>query len=122
MWWLVSTAAAMELSYDDALKRALERNPALVGEQYDLEGAEGQLMGSKGVFDPLLAGRALYSRGNVLDDVSLLSYDGDQTEAWASLYQLFPTGTQATLFWGLDRWSLVGLGDEGDVWNQELSL
>jgi len=58
MWWLVSTAAAMDLSYDDALKRALEKNPALVSEQYDLESAQGQLMGSKGVFDPVFAGTA----------------------------------------------------------------
>ena len=57
MWWLVSTAEAMELSYDDALRRALEKNPALVAEQYDLESAQGQLMGSRGIFDPVLAGQ-----------------------------------------------------------------
>ena len=122
MWWLVSTAAAMELSYDDALQRALERNPALVGEQYNLESAEGQLMGTKGVFDPVLAGHALYQHGNFLDEETELPYDGDQTEYQASLYQLFPIGTQATLYWDLERTVFEGLGENLAPWDSELGI
>src|SRR4051794_29179779 len=108
MWWLVSTAAAMDLSYDDALKRALERNPDLVGAQYDLESAEGQLMGSRGVFDPVLGGHALYEHGNFIDETTLLPYNGDHNEYFATLDQLFATGTQAQLRWSADRYALEG--------------
>jgi outer membrane protein TolC len=103
MWWLVSTAAAMDLSYDDALKRAIERNPDLVGEQYTLESAQGQLVGSKGIFDPLLYGSADYSNGAVFGDVTELGVTGVKSTYQASIYQLFPTGTQATLYGQLDR-------------------
>ena len=124
MWWLVSTAAAMELSYDDAVKRAMERNPALVGEQYDLESAQGQLMGSRGVFDPVLAGSAQYEHGTgFLDETTLLPYDGAETTYMASLYQLFPTGTQATLAWDAVRTEITGgVGENLNPWDSEVSL
>src|SRR4030095_11479798 len=125
MWWLVSTAAAMDLSYDDALRRALEKNPALVAEQYDLESAQGQLMGSKGIFDPVFAGQALYGHGMIFDDTSQFAIEGDQAQYEASLYQLFPTGTQAALKWQLDRedpdnpiFDSLGYGP----WSSELGL
>ena len=103
MWWLVSTAAAMELSYDDALKRALEKNPALVAEQYDLESAQGQFVGSKGIFDPVLAGSAIYANGMIFQDTTQFAVEGEQVEYQASVYQLFPSGTQAALKWQLGR-------------------
>lgn len=122
MWWLVSTAAAMDLSYDDALKRALERNPALVSQQYDLESAQGLLIGSKGVFDPLLYGEALYEHGNFLDDDTVVPYDGEEANYTASLYQLFPTGTQATLLWHLRRTEFENSTQDVGPYESEASI
>jgi outer membrane protein TolC len=122
MWWLISTAAAMELSYDDALRRALERNPALVGAQYDVESAEGQLMGSRGIYDPVLEGRAGHEEGYIFEDVTLAPILGNRTIYQASLYQLFPTGTQATLLWDVERTDFENVGEDLGTWDQELSI
>lgn len=123
MWWFVSTAVAMELTYDDALKRALERNPALIGEQYDLESAEGQLVESRGIFDPLLYGSALYSSGFVFEDVTQLGLEGTESTYEASLYQLFPTGTQARLFGQLQTYDATSLTlDDGNLWDETVGI
>ncbi len=62
MWWLVSSAWAMDLSYDEALKRAFERNPTLVSAGYDLESAEGQLVGVRRELRPDAVGTLEYYR------------------------------------------------------------
>jgi outer membrane protein TolC len=111
MWWLVSTAAAMELSYDEALKRALEKNPALVVAQYDLESAEGQLVGSNGLFDPVLFGNIEYHRQLTEE------FDEDVQQTYVltdrpltfdlGVEQYFPTGTTASVSWGAGHYHLI---------------
>ena len=123
MWWLVPTAAAMDLSYDDALKRALERNPALVSQQYDLESAEGELVESKGIFDPLLYGSALYESGFVFEDVTQLGLEGTESTYEASIYQLFPTGTEARIYGALQSYDATDVGLVDDtLWDETVGI
>lgn len=106
--WVAPHALAAEpivLSYDGALKQALDRNASLLGAQQDLRAAEGALLAAKGTFDPSLDGSAGWSSSTSestreYGDV-LSQFDGFSWNATMSEY--FSTGTALSLEWDNSR-------------------
>jgi outer membrane protein len=102
---LPAVAAPLDLSYDDALGRALARNPSLLGAEQDLVAAEGAVTAARGGFDPTLSGEAGLSSAtdqSVREFGEVLSYS--RSTSWgAGLAQSLPTGTALSLDWNTTR-------------------
>lgn len=101
MFWIwVSTALAVELTYEEALDRALEANPSLLRVGANVDMANASVMASKSQFDPAMT--AYGGRQYALDKglTNGLAYESAGTRwTWgAGFSQNLPTGTS----WGLD--------------------
>ncbi len=113
---------AMQLSYSDALKRALAHNPTLRGSQLDVDAAAGALLAAKGIFDPGLTGNTNISNmtnettrefGEVITE--------SQAVTWGlGVQQFAPTGTTLDLTWSSTQSKFrYELRDSGLVIEQE---
>lgn len=94
--------AALALSYEQAIQRAIERNPDLVAAQADQAEAAGVLESSRGVFDPSLTAQGGYSSATGQGtQAGLGSYDyTTRQSSWdAGLNWFAPTGTTFKLDW-----------------------
>ncbi|HJN74738.1 MAG TPA: TolC family protein [Myxococcota bacterium] len=105
--FLIGTAGAVEVSYEDALRMAEEANPSIAGARQDLSIAEGGLFSARGVWDPVLtsgAGRA-FSTSEQRDPAFGLYYQTTTTNLWwnAGLGQTLPTGTSWSVDWENSR-------------------
>lgn len=96
---LTLVAQAGPLTYDEALQRALERNPELLGSDASRQAAQGALLAARSPFDPNLTASLGYAGsksestqefGEVLSDFKNLSFD-------TSLSQAVSTGTTLSL-------------------------
>jgi outer membrane protein TolC len=94
-------ALGAPLAYEDALKLALERNPALLGADQDLRSAQGALLAAKGVFDPNLT--AGFNRASSLDQGLTFGFPTtteNRSGGWdMGVNKYFATGTSAALNW-----------------------
>ncbi len=94
-------AAAAPIAYEDALKLAMERNPALLGADQDLRSAQGALLAAKGVFDPNLT--ASLSRASALEQGLTFGFPTtteNRSGAWnLGVNKYFATGTTTSLNW-----------------------
>ncbi|MCB9779541.1 MAG: TolC family protein [Alphaproteobacteria bacterium] len=98
-------AQAAPMSYEDALQRALDRNPELLGASESRQSAEGALMAAKATFDPTLTastgwtssvGESTREFGEVLSDFRNYNWE-------AGVSQYFQTGTSVSLSTGGSR-------------------
>ena len=71
-------AQAAPMSYEDALQRALDRNPELLGASESRQSAEGALMAAKATFDPTLTA----STGWTTPAASMVSGASFPSERW----------------------------------------
>ena len=92
-------AHALDISFDDAVQQALDRNPELLAAGFDVEAAQGGLLSARAIFEPVLnastglnssTGESVREFGEVVSQ-----YEG--TNASAGITQSLPTGTTATL-------------------------
>lgn len=116
---LPATAMARPLSYEDAIARALDANPALRVAEKSLEQAEARFITSLGGFDPTLSLRGGY---NTAQEIQFLPPFPDpfQTRrtsfnANASLSATAPTGTSATLESGIFNSNTFVETPDGDI-------
>jgi len=107
---LIITATAMaseprELSYEEALESALQRNPSLLGARLDVDAADGALLAAKGVFDPTLNAGTTSNQftsestrefGEVLSEFKSLDWS-------MGINQVLPTGTTLGLDWNTSK-------------------
>lgn len=96
---LTAPADAGELSYDEALQRALDKNPELLGSGFSQQSAEGALLAARSPYDPMLSASLGYAGsksestqefGEVLSDFKNLSFD-------STISQFVSTGTSLSL-------------------------
>ncbi|NOY26214.1 MAG: TolC family protein, partial [Oligoflexia bacterium] len=92
-------STAGPLTYNQALQRALDNNPDLLGSQASSDSAEGGLLASRSTFDPDLSASLGYTSsksestqefGQVLSEFKNLSFD-------SSVSQYLSTGTTVSL-------------------------
>lgn len=90
--------AGTPLAYDDALKQALARNPALLASEAGVAQADGALLAAQGIFDPNLSAGLDYS-----SDVSQNSFFSGLDQRFqlaganVGVSGLLPTGTTVGL-------------------------
>ncbi len=114
--WLASVAlsaadpAPLNLTLQEATRRALERNTTLAVERENLAQSGFGILGARGAYDALLAADAGWRRHT--DPVNStfsgapaggLAPEYESATASASLSQLLPTGGSVSLFSGWDR-------------------
>lgn len=102
---LLTATYAGELSYEDALGLATERNPQLGSAQASVSIAEGNLLVARGVWDPTLFAGASQSYGLEKGRFQGVAYTADSAVlGWsASLAQSLPTGTSWSAEWANQR-------------------
>ncbi|GEM_PF-1168058 len=106
MLWTLTAALATPLTYDDALDEALRANADLLGAQADVRAAEGSLLSTRGVYDPIL-GASLYTSANTSEDSlarfgfpGAVSLQDTDVNGWnLDLSQSFWTGTAWSVGW-----------------------
>jgi outer membrane protein TolC len=106
---LTSLSWAAPLAYDEALATALEANPGLGQANADLSAAEARVLGSRGIYDPMLnlsAGRNWelsqgFTQIPVGTEVFLVPFDtSDVRWNWsAGVSQTLSTGTSWNVDW-----------------------
>lgn len=107
MWLLPAAAQELTLTYEDALRLALERNVALLQADADLMRAEGALLAARATFGPTLSmdggwRTSLTERLN--QDLNLaIQNDAFQPEFNATLAATAVTGTQVSLTYAGSR-------------------
>ena len=104
MLFLIPAAFAQstDLSYDDALQRALEANPELLSADADVRAAAGGLLSAQGTFEPSLGASYGYTNDATQDFFPPSVYYDTQstsTEWGTSVSSFLPTGTSMALSW-----------------------
>ena len=118
---LVGSSLAASLSYEDALARAIEHNPALAQAQANQEAAEASITSAKGVWDPQLS--TGLSRG--WEQELGISQFGPYTQStnstrWnVNLGQTLATGTSWNATWFNNSGTTEGTIDLGDLGDQD---
>ena len=106
-WILCAVAMAdpLALSYQDALDRAIERNPSLANAEEDLRSAEGALLAARGTFDPSLTGDVGYSSSTSegTREFGTVSSEYQGLSANVGLSEYFATGTSVSLDYSATR-------------------
>jgi outer membrane protein TolC len=119
---LCAAPQAAELSYDQALERALVHNPTLIQAEAGLGSAEGSLVSAKGAFDPYLNLGADHQT-SISESFSQLGQVASETARSGfntSLSQFLPTGTSMNLDWSVDSSTyLYELLESGMTWEVE---
>jgi outer membrane protein TolC len=101
---LCATPRAAELSYTQALERALSANPTLVQAEASLLSSEGSLVSAKGTFDPYLNLGANHQT-SISESFSQFGQVASETTRngfETTLTQFLPTGTSLNLDWSVD--------------------
>lgn len=100
-----AAAYAGDLSYEDALSLAQDKNPQLRGAAAQVSVAEGGVLAARGVWDPTLGAGASQSFGLEKGRFQGVGYTSDSTVyGWnAGLSQTLPTGTTWSADWANQR-------------------
>jgi outer membrane protein len=100
-----AAAAPLDLSYDDAMRRAVERNPSLMSAAQDMLAADAAVTAAGGSFDPTLTGSAGVASStdqSIQQLGEVLSYN--RNSSWGlGLSEYLPTGTGLSLDWDSTR-------------------